>query len=186
MKVKKIIDICKKSKSLALYNLADEDLQYISNGCALYPLWNLPHFNFDSICNTFDISEKKRERISFRSFTELPANICIDDIKAGKTMCEKYPDMSIGNYMPIKTELGLKFIDKQYLTPFDDMENTELYLRISATDKSEYFAVKQGFMLYGIIFPANVVSEQFVADLGEIYGQAKAILLQRQSEKNNE
>ncbi len=186
MKVKKIIDICKKSKSMCLIDSKDEDLQYITNGCAVYPLCDLPYFNFDSICNTFDISERAREKITFRTMSEFPSNISTKDTYAGETLCERYSDMSVGKYLPIKTEIGLQFIDKQYLAPFDDMENIELYLRINETDNSIYFAVKQGFMLYGIIFPADIISEKFVCNLGEIYIQAKAVLLQQKNEGNNE
>ena len=188
MKIKKIINICKKSDVMYLFNLEDEGLQYISNGDALYPLYNLPYFDFESICNTFDIPVNTRNKIVFRYMENLPSYISTNDTYAPEISCEIYSDMSIGDYLPIKTELGLKFIHKQYLAPFENMECIELYLRVNEKDNFKYFVVKQGLILYGIIMSDDtVITENFVNDLGEIYAQAKDILSQRQNEaKKNE
>ena len=47
MKIKKIIDLCKKRGIFRLY--AGESVQWISDGCALYPLYNLPEFDEETL-----------------------------------------------------------------------------------------------------------------------------------------
>lgn len=87
MKIKKIIDLCKKRGIFRLY--AGESVQWISDGCALYPLYNLPEFDEETLYRVFDITEKQQDKISFRYELHLPSAICIDDYMQGEALCEK-------------------------------------------------------------------------------------------------
>ena len=61
MKIKKLIDLCKKRGCFYLFE--DERVQWLSDGVALYPLYNVPEFDEETLCRTFDITEKQQEKI---------------------------------------------------------------------------------------------------------------------------
>ncbi len=72
--------------------------------------------------------------------------------------------------VPIKTERGLKFIDNRYLMPFADINRNDLFITLRiGTDGTEYFAIKQGLLLVGIIMPYDVVNKNFVDKLRQLY-----------------
>lgn len=57
MEIKKIINFCKKRGVLYLFD--GDGCQWISDGIAVYPLFNLPIFDEESILKAYDISGKK-------------------------------------------------------------------------------------------------------------------------------
>ena len=72
------------------------------------------------------------------------------------------------NLEPLKTSQGVAFIDKRYLSPFENTDNGyELYER-TAKSGGIYFAVKSGFLLLGIVAPYDLVSERFIMKLKEL------------------
>ena len=50
MKIKKLIDLCKKRGCFYLFE--DERVQWLSDGVALYPLYNVPEFDEETLCRT--------------------------------------------------------------------------------------------------------------------------------------
>lgn len=51
-----------------------------------------------------------------------------------------------------------------------DINRNDLYITLRiGTDGTEYFAVKQGLLLQGIVLPYDVVNENFVDKLNELY-----------------
>ena len=63
MKIKKIIDVCKKRKRIHLFYIGQT--QWISDGVAAFPLIGCPEFDKESLCRTFDIAEKTADKIYF-------------------------------------------------------------------------------------------------------------------------
>lgn len=64
MKIKKAFEICKKQGVIRIYR-NDYDEQYLSDGLAIYPIFELPNLNEDYICRLYDITDSQREKIAF-------------------------------------------------------------------------------------------------------------------------
>lgn len=64
MKLKKIEQILKRNKTIILYHGPD-DIQFLSDGTALYPMFNLPELTKESIFTMFDIPEEKASKFLF-------------------------------------------------------------------------------------------------------------------------
>lgn len=72
---------------------------------------------------------------------------------------------------------GIAFIDRKYLQPLEDgdMSMLEIYERTNS-DGQMYFAAKIGFMLVGILTPANVVNQKFVDMLHCLYVRTQVMV----------
>lgn len=181
MEIKRIINLCKKNGCLILYE--HDGGQWISDGFALFPLTNLPHFDAESICRTYDISEKKAAKMLIRHEDALPDRISVACDVAGEMPCEFDEELFQG-LVPVQTTRGLVFIQKQYLQPFSDTPADMLYLfeRHGPTGNL-YFAVKVGFVLMGIIAPLDHVNEDFVNRIRRVCEQCEVAL---ENKKNGE
>lgn len=147
-------------------------VQWISDGGAFYPLYNLPEMEEENVFALFDIPEKKQEKIHFEHKYQLPEALSFADATATETPLE-FGNISIyarGRILaPIKTSLGIIYINEKYLKPFSDAENgVQLYERYTPRG-GVYIAVKEGFLLTGIILPYDIITKEFVAELETIY-----------------
>lgn len=174
MKLKNIAAICKKTKMMILFNEQNGDgeitAQYISNGAAVYPITGLPVLGEDEILTIFDITEKQRDKWYVRT-QEVPAGINLADIDKNERQVEQ-SNISIASdgkvLLPLQTYDRIVFIDNAYIQPFNDvMDIVELYAR-TTVDGAVYIAAKAGFMLQAVIFPVDIIKEQFVGALQEI------------------
>lgn len=164
MKIRKIIDICKRSKNLFLFE--SENVQWISDGLAIYPLLNLPHFDEDSICEVYDINDKQAEKIKFRHEDALPGNLDFSDWTPEENNvapCSLRLVNAGEEIIPYLTSQGALFIYQRYLAPLSDIEGDMLELYERQTKNGQiYFAVKSGTVLLALILPADVLNDQFV------------------------
>ena len=172
MKIQSIKQICKGAKRIDLYSPAEENDQWISDGCAFYPLYNLPVLRYESICTMFDIPEKKRDKIQIEEKRSLPHSFNFGDCDDREQPLRASP-LALYLYgrtlIPLESSQGAIYIDKKYLAPFADAENgVQLYERVTAQG-NVYVAVKEGFLLTGIIWPYNVVTQNFVNDLARLH-----------------
>jgi len=166
MKIKAIEAICKQQRHIRLYNTARG--QWISAGSAAYPLYSLPKLDEDGLLTIFDIPEDKRSKYYVEIGDKLPSAYDFSDASDGEAMLEIYPiEVSAygGIVVPIVTSLGVVYINKKQLKPFDDIERgVDLYERINDAGQL-YIAVKDGFMLCGIILPLNIITKEFTEEL---------------------
>lgn len=188
MRIKKIISICKQSKVIYIFEGSD-DIQWLSDGHAIYELVDLPRFDENSLCAAFDIPEKQQDKISFRHLDGLPEGFSFDDIEESEAVSMR-EEMSICRdgccLIPCHTTQGITFIDRIYLEPFADVEDEiELYERTTAKGEI-YFAVKLGFMLRGIILPRDAIDEDFVQRLKNLYIQCDMTLFNKRQTEENE
>ena len=178
MEIKKIINFCKKRGMLYLYD--GDGCQWISDGGAVYPLFNLPIFDEESILKAYDISGKKAEKL-FMKRDDLPGKLDFSDECEGELVCE-IGDVIFGDALAISTSTGMMFIDRKYLSPFRDMQDDMLYIYQRMTpDGQTYFAIKIGFSLVGIVMPYDCINESFVDKLGKYYERCLVAL----ENKNN-
>lgn len=167
MKLSTIQQICKGAKRIELYSPQD-GCQWIGDGGALYPLYNLPRMDGDSIFAMFDIPEGKRDKIHLWQHTTLPENACFTDFAEGEVLVglgDLEVSLSGRVLVPLKTSHGAIYINRKYLLPFKDSENGVLLYERNTSSGTVYVAVKEGFLLTGIIFPYNVVTPKFVEEL---------------------
>ena len=169
MKIKRVESILKARKTIITYHTADK-CQWIGDGSAFYPIYNLPPLTEENIFAMFDIAESKRDKIFFAE-RELPDNLSFMGADTTEVMLERSEyaiNLQGRNLEPLKTSQGVAFIDKRYLSPFENTDNGyELYER-TAKSGGIYFAVKSGFLLLGIVAPYDLVSERFIMKLKEL------------------
>lgn len=172
MKINTIQQICKAAKRIELFSAPSSTVQWISDGGAFYPLYNLPTMKEENVFALFDIPESKQNKIRFEHKFKLPEAISFTDttetenpLELGTiSICARGRALS-----PLKTSLGIIYINQKYLKPFSDAENgVQLYERYTP-DGEIYIAVKEGFLLTGIILPYDIVTKEFVDELKTIY-----------------
>lgn len=175
MKVKNIINLCKKRKHFIIFN--EPDCQWLSDGSGAYPLAGLPKLDEDVICHMYDINDSQREKTQFTYSNSLAEIYNYFDTDEDETPTE-ISEISIIDdgitLLPVVTEQGLMLIDNKYLAPFSDSrkDELELYLRINSAAEP-FFVVKKGLLMYGIVMPRKV-DERFVSRLETIYRLSKA------------
>ena len=180
MKLKKIIDLCKKAGAFYLFEDEVNECQWLSDGFACYPLYGVPRLDEDTLCTLFDISDKAREKLVFRHEYSLPKRLCFADAMPGEARCEEYP-MLLGEgkngVMPYKTSQGVQFLACKHVAPFDGESGgmLEVWER-TAGDGHVYFAVKSGLLLVGIVEPYDVINESFVESLGSLFAMCEVAL----------
>lgn len=168
MKTKKAIDLCKKTGVLNIY--CDKDVQWISNGAAIYSLWGLPELDEISVCLAYDIDGKKAEKMTIKRYPELPDTLNLEDNTPTEAQLEEYTKFGL-RYMgrdlrALIAKDGVIFIDKAYLSPLSDIPYEDLFY-FARTDKSgqTYIAVKQGLEIVAAVYPVRVIEESFVAEI---------------------
>ena len=186
MKIKRIIDLCKKRKHFLIFHDEANNIQWLSDKYAIYPLLKMPMLDKEYICSMYDITDSQKDKIFFKSEKELPQHLNFNDTDETETQT-KINEMAIvynGKILlPIETERGLKFIENQYLTPFADINKNDLSLTLRINQKGqEYFAVKEGLLLYGLISPCDIINNDFVNQLNHLY-KLSGICLKNQQEK---
>ena len=159
MKIKAVQQICKGANRIVLYSDPSSSVQWISDGGALYPLYNLPEMREENVFALFDIPKKKQEKIRFEHKYQLHEDINFADATEDENVLE-FGNISIcmrgGCFAPLKTSHGMIYINEKYLKPFADAENgVQLYERYTPSGEV-YIAVKEGFLLTGIILPYDI------------------------------
>jgi hypothetical protein len=161
------------------------DTQWLSNGYACYPLYEVPELSEDEFFTIFDFTEKQREETIFER-AEFPKNLSTSDFIPGDQLCEKLsPNIPFSSRLliPFSTPMGIKFLDSEYLAPFaGEINNIEVYERISANGEP-YFVVKIGMCLRAIIMPFNAVNKSFVDNIEKICSLCKNALYKKETEK---
>lgn len=155
IKLKQIESICKKRKTVITTEAAGS--QWIGDGSAFYPVSGLPKLTRENIFTIFDVPWDKRENFYFDQ-RELPG-INFEDVDPTEKLCGKGDSYVIYNGLtlcPIAASQGLMLLDAKYLKPFYGTDDGfDVYERINSQGVS-YFAIKQGFILLGIILPVSI------------------------------
>ncbi|MGN1138295.1 MAG: hypothetical protein ACI4RM_02520 [Ruminococcus sp.] len=179
MKIKKVIDLCVKSGNIGIFYDEKNNIQWITDGVALYPLEGIPHLDVGYICALYDINDKKALKTNFKMYSEMPKGVNLSD------SIENESPAYISNviicadgysYVPVITEQGQLFIDNKYLIPISDKKMAELqfYLRFDSSNRP-MIAIKEGFMLIAQIYPIQI-SEHFVNRLRNLYKASELTL----------
>ncbi len=166
MKIKALASLCKQTKGIHLYEEGN-DVQWIGDGYAMYPLYNMPILNKQNIFTIFDVPDSKRNDYTFRE-AAMPEGYSFSDIDD----CERMLDhegifitrMGV-TLQPLRTSQGIVFIDTDYLKPVADIKDTiELYERLTKSGRP-YIAIKNGMLLVGIVQINDVIDKRFVEQM---------------------
>lgn len=184
MKIKKVVDICRREGVARIYEDTN-DTQWLSNGYACYPLYEVPELSEDEFFTIFDFTEKQREETIFER-SAFPSHLSTSDVLPSDQLCEKLsPNIPFSTKLliPFSTASGIKFLDSEYLAPFaGEINNMEVYERTSAKGEP-YFVVKIGMCLRAIIMPFNAVNQSFVDNIAKIYSLCKNALYKKEAEE---
>lgn len=181
MKIKKAFEICKKQGVIRIYR-NDYDEQYLSDGVAIYPIFELPNLNEDYICRLYDITDSQREKIAFDIVKGIPG-VDVSDSTDDETPAKIW-DLSLSYngaiITPVTTDEGVMFINQLYLKPFAAMPKNDMHITKRVCGNMRYFCIKFGMLAYGFIAPMSIVSKDFVEKLERLYQQSKIILTNQQ------
>ena len=151
MKIKKVVDICKDSNILVL--IKQNDIQWMGSDHALYPLYDMPELDPESVLIAYDVPENKRKKMALRYKDAGELHLCLDDI-CQESRCEW---MNIGviadgaELLPVETATGMRYIDRSFALPLADAEeDIEIYERYTESGQL-YFALKVGLIVKGIV-----------------------------------
>ncbi len=178
MNIMEIVNLCKKQKRLYLHG-EEGGTQWISDGCAVYPLLGAPFFTEDSIRATYHLPFNVKVTVDPR----LPRMLDFRDIceTENRVFFEKI-QLAPGNsdLVSLRTQAGVTYIDRRYLAPVDDGDNAiGIYERVMR-DGKVYIAVKRGMMLEALILPvANVIKKEWLEDLKELLSVLQATYNER-------
>ena len=175
MKIKSIIKNCMASGTMVLINTTD-GTQWLGDDDSIYPLFGLPHFEFDELCNAYDINDKKQEKMCFRANNEIWEAFNLNDTDATESICNPIGIKFCYNgkvLIPYQTQYGIMYLNLRYLEPlWDALGDLEIYTRETESE-GIYFAAKIGMILRGIITPVEISDKKFAERLGALYRHAE-------------
>lgn len=184
MKIKKIIDLVKKTGVLAIYE--SKDCQWLSDEYGIYPVTDIPEMCAVTLCAVYDFTSKQADKLRIIDRIPLPNKYNYADSVENEKIIPQCPiEIIVGDKRLISysTSQGIAFLDKRYLAPFSDMDEGMLRVFERYTAEGDlYFVVKNGLMLVGVIEPANVINSEFVANINAM-AKACTIALQNVKEE---
>jgi len=179
MKLKQIASLCKDSGRIILYDRTDGDgviSQWIGDGCSCYPLEGLPYMEMDHIVNIFELTEKQQEKMLLRH-EKTPPNLNLSDTDPSEIHTEQgIFTVNYGGYTiaVLRTSSGMYYVQQKYILPLIlDLQGVEIYKRTDG--HMDYFAVKFGLMLVGIVLPyVGFLDDHFAESMESIAHDIRA------------
>ena len=170
MKIKSIISICNAEKGVDVYGVGEGFEQFFSARNAMYLMSGLPKLGEAEIYMLFGIPLDKQDKFDVNIADGYPHRFDLssrsDDVAVARSNI-KIKAFG-GEYEPIGTSQGVVYISTKYLAPFDDSkEGVHLYERFDKHGKV-YFAVKEGFMLVGVIRPEAITNDWLVNSFSKL------------------
>lgn len=175
MKLKKVVSLCLSSGRVQLFDHVDNDGvvgQWLGDGCALYPLGNVPYLDEDTACAVFDITEKKRGKMMV-SKDAMPERISVADYNAGDRQAEdmgisiSYKGTSVQPLL-IRPNREIIYIQKKYLAPLDDVMDDLQFCVREMPGGERYVVAFVGLLIAAVILPYTLMGEEYVDKLEDI------------------
>lgn len=172
MKIKSIAAICKKTKCAMIlihYSSAGTVTQYISDGVALYPVYDLPMLDEESVLTIFDVPEKQRENWNTRCVE--PDGFHLEDTDTGEYFMEEMGLSFVLNGVslkPFRAKDSVLFVNNKYLAPFSDVRDIVQFFERRLDNGQPYVVAKAGFLMQSVIMPFQVQETRLVQELQEL------------------
>lgn len=172
MKIKSIAAICKKMKQVMILNHCDSNgtvTQYIGDGVALYPVYDLPLLDEESVLSIFDVPEKQRESWNTRCVE--PDGFHLEDTDTSEYFIEEMGVSVVLNgttLKPFRAKDGVLFVNSKYLAPFSDVRDIVQFFERRLDNGQPYVVAKAGFMIQAVIMPFQVQETSLVQKLHKL------------------
>lgn len=165
MKLQKIVDICKKSGQMYITHV--EDTQWVGNGQAVYPLYDIPKLQAEELCALYGITEDQQEKmiLNEKDATEYDVSFAaLDGTEEAVIVAPMWVTFAGTTYMILKCKDGISFVKRMYFAPFK--EETQIWRKQNRY--GEYFVVTAGMFVVGIIFPEIGLRADIAAEIKEM------------------
>lgn len=172
MKIKNIASICKKMKQAIILNHCSSTgtvTQYIGDGVALYPVYDLPMLDEESVLSIFDVPEKQRESWNTRCVE--PDGFHLEDTDTGERFIEEMGVSIVLNGItlkPFQARDGVIFVNSKYLAPFSDVRDIVQFFERRLDNGQPYVVAKAGFLMQAVIMPFQVQETRLVQELQKL------------------
>lgn len=172
MKIKKLAAICKKKKRAVIYERYLEGglvQQYISDECAMYPIFGLPRLSKESLLTIFDVKEAEWDKWHV-SVYEDPAEVMTSDTFTPEQPLERFYQPIVHNGKVLKSVMldgETVFFDDAYIGPVSDAKEIMYYGRRSRFGMP-VIAVKSGMMLLATIAPFAIADDDWIEMMEEM------------------
>ena len=174
MKLKKVAALCKKNKRAIILNQEKEGeivAQYISNGYAIFPLYELPTLDKRNLLTIFDVESDKWDEwfVSERKLNTSYMNPEDWDSTEDRIKHLYPPVIWQGTQLMIcgLPNREIMIIDADSLGPVDSAE-ADYYFRENEKGV-KYLTVKEGLLLTAVIYPyqfkADDLFERFLNEI---------------------
>nr|DAU58490.1 MAG TPA: hypothetical protein [Caudoviricetes sp.] len=171
MKISKLARLAKISGQAVLYDTGGE--QWLRVGGAYYPLLGMPELNADTLPYALSLTEKERKKI-YIGREKLPEGLDICDYNTndiqlkGQIIEFEHCGNYIQAYDVTETtgEIEGIFINKEYLKPFEDYKDWQLYYR--RTESLEYVVGLDGLNIIGAVLPYRLDGARLAEDLSRL------------------
>ncbi len=186
MNFDKIKAICKKTKHISLFDT--EDYQWLGDEFAIYPLYEHPEYNKDTIASVLSLDEKKKAEMIYH-IGDMPAYIDCSDSAVSDKPCEIFGiNIQCMNraVIPLITTEGLKLIETKYIQPVINSEF--VFYERKMPNGRLYIILKVGFVLEAIITPCNelILTNTLVDELNSLADGASEALTNKMIAENSE
>ena len=147
MVIKEISKLCQRRRTAVIYDDYCRRTQWISDERTFYPTFGLPRLDTETLPYVLDIPEGKQVKMLFDRNVELPDQLNFSDYDDTEQVLPR-AGATVGFrnevFLPVRTSLGLMFIDPEQLKPLKDIEaEIELYERV-AKNGEPYIVAKRG------------------------------------------
>ena len=164
MKIKKIAQLCKQEGWAELVNYTDRSgcvQQWITDGRALWPVEGLPELEVKHLPSILELTDKQADAMKLRA-REAPVSISFADACEGEKLAQMLPvSVYYGGDMlrPFCVDGKTYWLNEELFLPMlAEHPRAEFYYRHPA-GCTEMFAVKDGFMLVGMVMPMTSMQE---------------------------
>jgi len=156
MILKNLAAMCRKRQVIIMY-YDRSDMQWISEGHAIYPMVGIPEVDKEQVMFLFDIPEKKRAECLVSDYGAIEDCFDVSDGAADNEVKLMQPAMMIGGNLltPIETSQGIAFFNSEYLKPVSDREDLNLYERYTRNGQL-YLVAKSGMIVQTVIMPEKL------------------------------
>lgn len=173
MKIKSIAAICKKAKRVMILNHCSRTgtvTQFIGDGVAYYPVYDLPLLDEECVLTIFDIPEKQRENWTTMCGVELNG-FHLEDTDTGEYFLEELGVSFALNGVqvkPFRAKDGVLFVNSKYLAPFSDVRDIVQFFERRLDSGQPYVVAKAGFMMQAAIMPFQAQETSLVQELHQV------------------
>lgn len=165
MKLQKIVDICKKSGQM--YITHAEDTQWVGNGQAIYPLYDLPKLQAEELCTIYGITEDQQDKmiLNEKSATEYDVSFAaLDGSEEAVVVVPMEITFGGASYKILRSKTGISFVKRLYFSPFK--EETQVWQKKNKC--GEYFIITAGMFVVGVIFPKLGLRADIAAEIKDV------------------